>query len=203
MKMNDEELGKYEEAINLWSTTHPVPHKEIALDLVAALKAKNGYIDDLETQTKGLRGVVNEKNLQLDEAKKAAEKTADGAIRFIDSSLCAEHQGRVKMQSPGEFIAEHTGKCVLCAYRLNDDLLKRMDFIAGAADEFCNALEAADGKNPETAKAVAYWRQRFGQYKTDRQAMEKRIQPSQNEPSGRCEGPPDYSDTGNENASQR
>lgn len=49
-----------------------------------------------------------------EELKKDFEKTVAGAIRFIDESLCKTHQGRVQMQSPGEFIAEHTGKCVLC-----------------------------------------------------------------------------------------
>lgn len=51
------------------------------------------------------------------------------------------------------------------ANRLNSDLERRLKICADATDEFCNALEKADGKNPETIKAVAYWRQRFGEFK--------------------------------------
>lgn len=59
------------------------------------------------------------------------------------------------------------------ALRLNEDLLKRMEIIATATDEFCNALEKAD-KSPETAKTVAYWREQFAQFKQYLKATEKR-----------------------------
>lgn len=59
-----------------------------------------------------------------EELQKDLEKTVAGAIRFIDESLCETHKGRVQMQLPGEFIAEHTGKCVLC-FEVRIEALKK------------------------------------------------------------------------------
>lgn len=61
---------------------------------------------------------------EVEDLKKSLEKTVAGAIRFIDESLCETHKGRVQMQSPGEFIAEHTGKCVLC-FEIRIEALKK------------------------------------------------------------------------------
>lgn len=63
---------------------------------------------------------------QVEELKKSLEKTVAGAIRFIDESLCETHKNRVKMQSAGEFIAEHAGKCVLCFQIRIEDLKKAL-----------------------------------------------------------------------------
>lgn len=61
---------------------------------------------------------------EVEGLKKSLERTVAGAIRFIDESLCEAHKGSVKMQSPGEFIAEHTGKCVLC-FEARIEVLKK------------------------------------------------------------------------------
>lgn len=101
---------------------------------LATIRAEAERIRALEAeleQAKHAADTARGNASRLADEKRAleAEKKAmlDGCLRFIDSTLCETHRGRVLMQSPGEFIAEHRGKCALCLQAENAELKRKRD----------------------------------------------------------------------------
>ena len=139
------------------------------------LKAKAGFITELQDQANSFREMVKYRDTKVEELKESLKKTTENAIRLLGSSLCEEHQNRVKTQSFSEFIAEHEGKCVLCAYRKLEELEKYRVEAPEALKTLAKALEERERRLEEKDRQIEELREKGKTIYADAQELAREL----------------------------